>query len=437
MKKLRIDRQTIRDSRSGIIAKYLVSGLAIGMLVGVMLSLYRWLVHTLQGKMQGLYTFGRQSIGQGLLVLALVLVFGLIVGLLTQKERMIGGSGIPQVAGQLKYHMKMNWRTILPFKFFGGLIALASGLTVGREGPSIQMGASVGQAFGELGHFDEKDNDIFLTAGAPAGLSAAFNAPISGLLFVLEELHQSFDKVIVITAIAAALMADYMSALFLGFDPVISVTHLPDVPLDNYIYLILLGVLMGLVAPIFTRGIAYGKSLYAKVKVPVVMKVVLPFVVTAALILVNADLFGSGEHFIFLPVAGNLPVSTLSTILVIKFVLLLIAFCSGMPGGIFLPMLVFGSLVGNIYGQVLHAIGLVPIEAILVFSMLAMCANLAAIARSPITAIMLLLELTGSFTYFLPIGVVVLAAYIVIELINIEPLYEMLLKFMYEPTSHP
>lgn len=411
--------------------KFLVSGTAIGIICGFMLTIYRLLVVLLQGKMQNLYIFARQNLLNAIIVLIFLAFLGFIVGILTYKEPMIGGSGIPQVMGQIKGLLTIKWQKVLPFKFIGGIIGLASGLTLGREGPSVQMGASVGQAYSELGKCKDEESKILISAGAAAGLSAAFNAPISGILFALEELHHSFNKYVFIAVTSSSIFANYVSGLMLGVDPVINLGKMTKLSPSLYSYLILMGLIIGLLAPIFTLSIYKLKDFYDNLTIPKYIQIIIPFILTGIIIIIFPNAFGSGEHFIFLPIKNNADGFKIFEIIIAKFILLIIAFSSGMPGGIFLPMLVLGSLIGNAFGQTLVMFGIIDSNYIVLFSSIAMAANFAAIVRSPLTGIILLLELTGSFTFFLPISVVVLTSYMVVELINLKPIYSGLLEKMY------
>ncbi|MFM1524895.1 MULTISPECIES: ClC family H(+)/Cl(-) exchange transporter [Helcococcus] len=411
--------------------RFLIAGSIIGMICGFMLTIYRLLVVLLQGKMQILYTFARENLLNSIIILLFLAFLGFLVGMLTYKEPMIGGSGIPQVMGQIKGLLTIKWQKVLPFKFLGGVIGLASGLTLGREGPSVQMGASIGQAYAELGKSKDEDSKILISAGAAAGLSAAFNAPISGILFALEELHHSFNKYVFIAVTSSSIFANYISGLILGVEPVINLGKMSRLSPSLYTYLILMGLIIGLLAPIFTLSIYKLKDLYDSMPLPKYIQVIIPFVLTGIAIILFPHAFGSGEHFIFLPIEHNADEFRIFEILFAKFILLIIAFSSGMPGGIFLPMLVLGSLIGNAFGQSLVMLGIIESNYIVLFSSIAMAANFAAIVRSPLTGIILLLELTGSFTFFLPISVVVLTSYMVVELMNLKPIYSGLLKKMY------
>ena len=411
--------------------RFLIAGSIIGMICGFMLTIYRLLVVLLQGKMQILYTFARENLLNAIIILLFLAFLGFIVGMLTYKEPMIGGSGIPQVMGQIKGLLTIKWQKVLPFKFLGGIIGLSSGLTLGREGPSVQMGASIGQAYAELGKSKDEDSKILISAGAAAGLSAAFNAPISGILFALEELHHSFNKYVFIAVTSSSIFANYISGLILGVEPVINLGKMSRLSPSLYTYLILMGLIIGLLAPIFTLSIYKLKNVYDSMPLPKYIQVIIPFVLTGIAIIIFPHAFGSGEHFIFLPIAHNADEFRIFEIIFAKFILLIIAFSSGMPGGIFLPMLVLGSLIGNAFGQSLVMLGIIESNYIVLFSSIAMAANFAAIVRSPLTGIILLLDLTGSFTFFLPISVVVLTSYMVVELMNLKPIYSGLLEKMY------
>lgn len=411
--------------------KFLFSGLIIGLISGLMLTIYRKLVVFFSAKMLLVYNFGRENIFYAIFVIIFITLLGMFVGILTQKEPMIGGSGIPQVMGQLKDKISINWKRVLSYKFVGGLISLSSGLTVGREGPSVQMGASVGQAFSEITNKNNDDTKILITAGAASGLSAAFNAPISGILFVLEELHHNFNKYVFIAATASAITSDYISSIILGSQPVINLGFINTFPSNLYPILVLLGIIVGFLAPIFSFSIYKCKNLYKSLPLPKFIKITIPFIITAIIILFFPINFGSGEHFIFLPNENNnYEIHKIILIGITKFLLLVFAFSSGLPGGIFLPMLVLGSLIGNVFGQILVNFGVIGSEHILILSAVAMCANFAAIVRSPLTAIMLTVELTGSFNFFLPIAVVVLTSYIIVELLDVKPIYSGLLEIL-------
>ena len=110
----------------------------------------------------------------------------------------------------------MNWFSVLWKKFIGGVLSVGAGLFLGREGPSIQLGAAIGQGAGQLFRSPSSEEKILISSGASSGLAAAFNAPIAGLLFVLEEIHHSFSPLVWLTSFASAITANFVSLYFLA-----------------------------------------------------------------------------------------------------------------------------------------------------------------------------------------------------------------------------
>ncbi len=411
----------------------LLESLIIGLLVGILISFYRLLIPRIGHYFQLAYAWGRANTWQAFLVVLGLSLIGAFVGYLSQLEPKIGGSGIPQVVAQLRGQMKMKWQKVLPLKFIGGILALGAGLKVGREGPSIQMGAAIGQGFGELLKRPLTERRYLITGGAAAGLAAAFNAPLSGVIFVLEEVHHNFSSLALIAAMGASFSADFFSVQILGHQPVIELGTLKTLSASSYLLVILLGIFIAFTSFIFTGGISFFKKIYARINLPQWVKVIFPFCISAIIILINSSAFGSNEELIFLPLHGNVSLPQLIFLYFLNLFLLLIAFSSGMPGGIFFPMLVLGSLIGNIFGEIFVSFGILLPDEVIIFAVLAMCGSFAAIVRSPLTGIMLTIELTGSFTFLLPLGVIAFASYLMAEAIHLEPVYEMLLDYQLYP----
>lgn len=460
-------------------APQLMQSALIGLFVGVAVSLFRGLIPRLSALARQVYTWGTASLGQALLVLLGLAGVGALVGLQATREPNIGGSGIPQVMGEIAGKMQPCWYRVLLWKFCGGLLTLGSGLTAGREGPSVQIGASLG-----VGYFHGKqllqrlwqqrqerasdgprrteegsaaaasalavaadaadprvqsaihslvEKNHFLVAGAAAGLAAAFHAPLAGTLFVLEELLHQFTPAATLFALTAAICSDFIASLAFSLAPVLHFPKLPDFPLRAYAFLLLLGVIVGLSGVLFNRLILLGKSLYSSLPLPMWARAVIPFVASGALILLSPELFGSGESFIFLPLQAELPsAGRILLLYLLKFALLLLAFCSGIPGGIFYPLLVLGSLLGSLFGSLGFAWGLLPQEAILLCSVFAMSAHFAAIVRSPVTGILLIIEMSDALPALLPLIVVTLIAYLTATALGSTPIYHALLDRLLE-----
>ncbi len=199
-----------------------VKAIIVGVLVGVLASAFRlgleaaehWRVHYIAGLdgWRGLLLTLGLGAGGGALAVWLVRRFA----------PHAAGSGIPHLKSVLRREAEPEWKRMLPVKFFGGLLGIGGGLALGREGPTVQMGAGVGHAVSEMFKVrkGEGERRALMSAGAGAGLAAAFNAPLAGLIFVLEELHGSFTPVMFVAAFLASVSGDVVARLIAGELPV-------------------------------------------------------------------------------------------------------------------------------------------------------------------------------------------------------------------------
>lgn len=420
--------QTVRElsSRSRLRINLLWEGLLIGLLAGGVITLYRMGIQWIGALIRPLMLGASASAVQFAAFLIIMLAMGLLSGLCYRLSPLISGSGIPQVSAQLAGRLHPRWQSVLPFKFLGGLLTLGGGLTLGREGPSVQLGAAVGQGIGDVLHRPSTERRYMITGGAGAGLSAAFNAPISGAVFALEELHRNFSPRALICAMVAAFTANLVSGVVFGQMPVLHFEHVENLSLQHYHYVVLIGVITGLSGVLFNRCILWAKAVYARLRLKWMFSGLVPFAVVALACLVMPALFGSGEPMIFWAADGPDHPLQLMLLYLLKLLLLMICFGSGLPGGIFFPLLVLGSLSGHAFGAALASAGLLDPKYVLVLSLVAMTGHFSAIVRAPLTGILLVSEMTGSFANMLPLGLAALVAYLVAEAFRSEPIYESL-----------
>jgi CIC family chloride channel protein len=162
-----------------------------------------------------------------------------------------GGSGIPHLKAVLCRFRKLHWKRLLPVKFFGGIFAIGGGLALGREGPTVQMGGAVGDLISSCLNVSERERLTLISAGSGAGLAAAFNAPLSGLVFVLEEIRRDFQPIIFGAAFIAAVLANIVAQMGSGPFPVFTVPNYPVPPLTSLPFFALLGVIAGFLGVFF------------------------------------------------------------------------------------------------------------------------------------------------------------------------------------------
>ena len=278
--------------------RLIVDSLLVGSMVGLVIVVHRIILSKL---MPLFILFYKEASNNYLLipVVFMVLIFlGFIVGKMVKKEPMISGSGIPQVEGILTRNLKQNWFSVLFYKFIGGLICLGAGLSVGREGPSVQMGACVGEGLSKKTNKLDNEKKYLITSGASAGLSAAFNAPISGVMFSLEETHKNFSPFVLVSAMIASLMADFVSKNFFGLTPSLYFTKLNSLPLKYYWTLIFIGIIIGISGVIFSKGLLKTQNLYKSLNISVEIKSIIPFVITGILGLTFPIVLGGGHDLI-------------------------------------------------------------------------------------------------------------------------------------------
>ena len=403
-------------------------GFLVGAVAGLVVLLYRVILEYAGKGMNKVLEYARQEPFAAVLWFVALFVIACIVGKLVKYEPMISGSGIPQVEGEMMGKLNQVWQRVLPAKFLGGFLSLFAGLSLGREGPSIQIGAMTGKAVSQTLDRGKTEEKYLITCGASAGLAAAFHAPLAGVMFSLEEIHKNFSVSVLISVMTASITADYISSKVFGLDPVFQFDIGHALPQSYYWMILLLGVILGVMGAFYNWFTLTVQGLYKKTKgLNEITKVMLPFLLAGVLGFIMPELLGSGHNLIDALTHGELALTSVVFLLVAKFVFSAICFGSGAPGGIFFPLLVLGAFIGGIFGMVgTTYFGMSP-EYINNFVLLAMAGYFTAIVRAPITGIILIFEMTGSLSQMLSLSVVSIVAYVVASLMKSEPIYESLL----------
>jgi CIC family chloride channel protein len=403
----------------------LASGAAVG-LVGASFRLAleavdRWRVSFLSG------AFGASVAGLAVFVCASAAVMALAAWMVRRFAPFASGSGIPHVEAVLNEELPPAPPALLPVKFIGGVLAIGSGQALGREGPSVQMGATLSHLIGRLTGRSDADCRVLLAAGAGAGLATAFNAPVAGAVFVLEELFRRFDTRVAIATMGTSAGAIAVSRLFLGEKPDFSVPDLPNPGFGAVPVFLVLGVVAGFL------GIAYNQAILGALagaermrRVPVELRAAIAGALVGVLGWLAPDLIGGGDPITQRTLTDTGPHNFLVFIFLVRFALGAISYAAGTPGGLFAPMLVLGAQSGLMYGiacsRWVQSVAPDP----RLYAIVGMAAFFTGAVRSPVTGIVLVTEMTGSFKLLLPMLGSCFAAMLVPTLMGDPPIYDSL-----------
>lgn len=426
MKSLNNYKAIINTHENQLVTLY--KSMLIGVLVGITASAYRTVLKWAETLSSTLYGFLRQNLWYLPLAFLLLGIAGYLIGVLNAKFKMIGGSGIPQVKGIIMGHFKNRWYSTLLAKFFGGTICILGGLSLGREGPSVQIGACVAEAIGKRFGSSRTERKILIASGASAGLSAAFNAPLAGTMFALEEIFKYISPLVLLSTMTAAVVADFVCKIFFGTSPVFQFDITQSIPLSYYWLLFPLGILLGAFGAFYNWFLLLTQKFYDKILfLNGKGKMIIPFLIAGVFGIFYPLVLGGGHHVVE-DLTLSKGVCFLIILLLLKFLFSMISFGSGAPGGIFFPLLIIGATFGALYGNL--SINYLGVDQNLFYNfiILAMAGYFTAIVRAPITGIILLVEMTGSFSHLLSLTIVSIAAYVTADLLKSAPIYESLLE---------
>lgn len=407
---------------------FIGKGVLVGLLAGLVVSLFRLGIHALTHQVIRFYHFATEHPLWLIPWLGLSLIVAIFIGRLVKQEPAIKGSGIPQVEGQVAGVLTINWWSVLWRKTIAGLLSISSGLFLGREGPSIQLGAAVGDGVNSWLNGNATSKKILISSGAGAGLAAAFNAPLAGLVFVLEEIHHHFSPIVLLSAFSATVSANFVSQTFFGLSPILHFGALEKIPLRFYPWLVGLGILLGVIGYIYQLVLLAMPRFYKKLRhLPSHYWGVVPFICVIPIGFFFPHLLGGGSQVISLLETQSYSFQLLLGIFLLRFIFSMISYGSGLPGGIFLPVLSLGAILGTLYVAALPETWL-PADFKINFIILGMAGFFTAVGKAPLTAIILITEMTGNFQQLMTLSIVALVAYITLDLLGGEPIYEALLE---------
>ena len=409
----------------------LLRNILVGVLTGLVVVAFRLLLEEAVGWRHGVLARLRSAGPMDYaLWIGLLVVVGILLGLSARYFPLIRGSGIPQVKGLMTKQLGIKWFPEILLKFGGGIAALGMGMSLGREGPSVQLGAFVGEGVLRLSKRPDAERKFLVSSGAAAGLAAAFNAPLAGVIFVLEELHKTLSPLMLMCVMGASLSADLVAGRYFGLKPIFDFHAVEALPHRYFPYILVLGILVALSGDVFKRLLYASQDLYVKSGFPRFLHPVLPLLVSFFIGVWFFEITGGGHEMIESLVDTEASLRYLSLLLVMKVLLTVFCYGSSTPGGIFLPLLLMGALIGRIFGGFLLMQGLIGPEHLLNFMVLGMAAQFTSIVRAPVTGSILVLEMCGNLNHLSGLVGICMVSYVMADFLRSRPVYDVLLQRM-------
>lgn len=406
--------------------------LLVGTLSGVVGGGFRLVLEKVFEGREALWGWAR---GEAVLTLLIPILFSgimltLSLFLVRRFAPETSGSGVHEMEGALDGVRPVRWKRVLPVKFVAGLFSLGGGMVLGREGPTIQMGGSLGAMISDLFKLEKLDRHCLIAAGAGAGLAAAFNAPLAGILFVIEEMRPQFkfNFLSFQAVMVACAVSDIIVRAMTSQSPVIPMPAFAWPPLSSLWVFVLLGSLFGVMGFFFNFFLVRTLDFIADWEGA--LRAWTGIIIGGLIGVVGWALPGAiGGGYEVIPAALKFQYSILILFLLfgIRFGTTLISYGSGAPGGIFAPMLALGTLFGVWFGEIAIAYfpGLISHPG--VFAVAGMGALFSATVRAPLTGIALAIELTGNYSQILPLILTCMSATLVAEGLGGRPIYSVLL----------
>ncbi|MBF2016310.1 MAG: chloride channel protein [Rivularia sp. T60_A2020_040] len=356
--------------------------------------------------------------------------FGFLTGFLVERfAPEASGSGVPQVKASLaNIPIRLSWR-VAAVKLISAILTLGSGMTLGRQGPTVHVGAALAAGMSRVFPTSPDHRRQMIAAGAGAGLAAAFNAPITGILFVVEELLQDLSGLTLGTAIIASFIGGVVSRLLggrslqLNLELIDSKSSFIITELPFYLFL---GISAGLLAALFRKGLLLSLSYYRKLPVGLPLRIALAGLISGIAIAMLPELFRNNTGLREFIIAGQPSVYKVMLVFVAEFILTLVAFGSGAPGGLFAPSLILGSCLGYLVG--VAEFNILGLSSPNTYALVGMGAFFSAVSKVPITAIMIIFEITTDFNLVLPLMIGSVTSYLVADKLTPGSLYTKLLQ---------
>ena len=369
-----------------------------------------------------------------------MLIVGICVGLarwLVTFAPSAAGSGVQHVEAVMREEATPASFRVLPIKYLGGLLAMVPGLALGREGPTIQMAAVIGTQCGKLFGLRKTDRSLLYTAIAGSGLSVAFNAPLAGAVFVIEEVAHRTTMRRLLTTLVAVATAIFVYRSYFGNEVEFSVGEFLPATFFELLAFALLGGWIGALGVLYNKSVLFGLNTFTHIA-PTVSPIFKAALVGSMIGLVaywQPEWVGGGEIQVNAILASQLSINALLVLFLVRWVLGPLSYSMSVPGGLFAPLLLIGAASGALFAS--GANFMITTPATLdptAFALVGMAAFFTAVVRAPFTGVLLIIEMSGSVSLVVPLIMASVLAALVASLMRGEPIYDSLRARMTDRT---
>ncbi|MCP4146409.1 MAG: CBS domain-containing protein [bacterium] len=382
----------------------------IGLLGGLGAIVLRFLIHLFQDLLWGNESYSADWWYTMIIPAGGAFVVGLIIHFFSKEAK---GHGVPEVMEAISLRNGVIRPRVVATKAVASALTIASGGSVGREGPIIQIGSALGSTLGQLFKLSKRRMQTLVGCGAAAGIAAAFNAPIAGAMFSVEILLGDFAisqfSPIVIASVTATVISRMKYGNFPAFEiPKYELVH----PIELIPYAIL-GLVAGAVGILFIKALYYFEDKFDAVKIPDFYKTAMGGILLGLVGISFPQVFGVGYTAMNEALLGNMEVWLLLALIFVKILATSLTLGGGSSGGIFAPSLFMGAMTGGFFGNILHKMFPTVTAGPGAYALVAMSAVVAATTHAPITAILIIFEMSGDYKIILPLMIATIISLVV------------------------
>lgn len=410
-----------------ILLPCLVYPIITGLFTGGLIFLFKLAVSKVVPFSASLYSAASEKTAFLPLLLLGAALLGCVSALILRFAPNCKGGGIPTAITLLRGLSDFNWIKSILLLFPSAIITYLGGVPLGTEGPAVQMGTAVGR--GTVKIFAKKRlawDRYIMTSGASAGFAAATGAPLTGIIFAFEEAHGRFNSMLFMSSAVSALTSTAVMRFLCpltGISPVLfHISTAEAMPLKNIWICGIIGIFCAATAGIFTKVYSKVHNLSSSFisRLPMAVKVGFVFVVTALSGFFCREITGSGDHIIEELLEGHVNPALLILLLCVRGIILIVANNIGITGGLFVPNLCFGAIIGALCGKGIISLGLLPEEYYIICVITGISAFLAACSKTPLMALAFCIEALGGTANLIPVAVGIIVAYMAVETLSIH-----------------